>query len=449
MDTRTQQLLSAPPLPLLIRMATPNSIAFFIQAGVSMAEVWFVGQLGTTSLAAIALVFPLLMLTQMMSGGAMGGAVASSIARSLGAGNVQQAEGLIWHAIALAAAGAITFLVVSLLFGNTFLAFLGGEGDVLAQASRYCLILFFGGFFLWLLGSLSAVYRGMGNMQFPAMLMILNACIQVPLSGVLILGAFGVPSMGVVGAAVSAITSAAVVSSIMLWRLAYGHLTIQLRRERLRFQRELFNDILVVFRPASLSPLLSVATILTLTAIVGRFGEHALAGYGIGSRIEFLIVPLVFGLGAAMTSLVGMSVGAGDQSRAETVGWTGGFAACLVAGLVGVALALVPDWWAPLFTQHPEVITAATSYMQIVGPAYAFFGLGLSLYFASQGAGAMRWPVLATIARFLLAVGGALLLAFQFKLGLDGIFYAAAAAMVVYGVMIAGSIKLGAWRRTG
>ncbi len=447
MDARTAQLITAPPLPLLAKMATPNSLAFFIQAGVSMTEVWFIGQLGIVSLAAIALVFPLLMLTQMMSGGAMGGAVAASIARSMGAGDIDRAESLIWHTIALAAMGAVSFLGFYLVFGEWFLKLLGGSGDVLTQAMSYCVILFSGGLFLWLMGSISAVYRGLGNMQFPAMLMILSACIQVPLSGVLVLGAFGVPSLGIAGAAVSAVVSAMIISAVMLARLAFGNLIIRLHISKLGFNRAHFEEILTVFRPASLSPLFSVATILTLTAIVSRFGEQALAGYGIGSRIEFLMVPLVFGLGASMTSLVGMSIGAGDVDRAEMVGWTGGITACVLAGSIGTLLAVFPDAWIPLFTDDAAVYEVARDYMQIVGPAYAFFGLGLSLYFASQGAGAMRWPVLATLIRFFIAVGGAILLGFSMDLGLRGVFYAASGAMLVYGVTIAGSLKLGAWRR--
>ncbi len=447
MDARTRELITAPPLPLLVKMATPNSIAFIIQAGVSMAEVWFIGQLGTVSLAAIALSFPLLMLTQMMSGGAMGGAVASAIARSLGAGATERAESLIWHTITLAVLSAASFLVIFLLFGEWFLGVLGGSGEVLVEAVKYCTILFSGGIFIWLLGSISAVYRGMGNMQFPAVLMILNAGIQIPLSGVLVLGAFGAPSLGVSGAAISAVISAAIISSIMLGRLALGETLIQLRKSRLRLERQRFDDILIVFKPAALSPLFSVATILSLTAIVSRFGEQALAGYGIGSRIEFLVVPLVFGLGASMTSLVGMSIGAGDSERAEKVGWTGGFSAFALAGGIGTLLAIFPSVWIPLFTDSPEVMETATAYMQIVGPAYGFFGLGLSLYFASQGAGAMGWPVIVTFARFLIAVGGAVVLAFAFDLGLTGIFIATAAGMFVYGVGISAAIKLGAWRK--
>jgi len=126
MDARTQQLLTAPPASLLVKMATPNALAFLIQGFVSMAEVWFISRLGTTSLAAIALAFPLLMLTQMMSGGAIGGAVASAVARALGAGNVARAEQLIWHALVIVGLGASTFLGAFLLFGEIFLGFLVG-----------------------------------------------------------------------------------------------------------------------------------------------------------------------------------------------------------------------------------------------------------------------------------------------------------------------------------
>lgn len=447
MDDRTRELITAPPLPLLAKMATPNSVAFFIQACVSMTEVWFIGQLGTVSLAAIALAFPLLMLTQMMSGGAMGGAVAAAIARSLGAGDIERAEMLIWHTLALAALGALSFLTLFLLSGKWFLALLGGTGEVLEASAAYCLVLFSGGISLWLMGSVSAIYRGMGDMQFPALLMIVSAAIQIPLSGILVLGAFGAPSLGVVGAAVSAVVSATVIAAIMLVRLMFGQTTIKLRWSRFGFRKDLFDAILNVFKPAALSPLFSVATILSLTAIVSRFGEQALAGYGIGSRIEFLMVPLVFGLGASMTSLVGMSVGANNLDRALQVARTGGLSAFVLAGGIGTLLALLPGLWIPLFTDNPEVIAVATRYIQIVGPAYGFFGLGLSLYFASQGASAMAWPVVVTFARFVIAVGGAILLGFILNFELTGIFIATALGMLMYGGGISLAIKLGAWHK--
>ncbi|MDC6459161.1 MATE family efflux transporter [Luminiphilus sp.] len=447
MDDRTQYLLTARPLPLLAGLSAPNSIAFFIQASVSMTEVWFVGQLGSSSLAAMALVFPLLMLTQTLSAGAMGGAVASAIARALGAGDQRRAEQLIWHALALAVIGALLLFTLFRAFGEPFLRFLGGNSGTLTEALRYCLVLFSGGVFLWFMGVVSAIYRGMGDMKFPALIMAASALVQVPLSAALVLGAFGAPQLGIVGAAVSAVVTAFLLSGIMLLRLIIGNTAIKIRRSHFGFEYQHFREILNVALPASLSPILTVTSILCLTAIVGRFGEEALAGYGIGSRIEFLLIPLVFGIGASMTSLVGMSVGAGDLKRAEHIGWVGGMGSALLAGIIGISLAVFPDFWIPLFSQNPIVQGAAKQYIQIVGPCFAFQGLGLSLYFASQGAGAMFWPVVSLVLRLIVAVGGALLLINTTDWGLAGVFYAAAFGMAIYGIIMVSALKLGAFRR--
>lgn len=376
----------------------------------------------------------------------MGGAVASAIARALGAGDLQRAETLIWHALALAAMGAVALLVVFLLAGSEFLRFLGGSGSVLEQALSYSYVLFFGGIFVWLVGVVSAIFRGMGNMRFPAAMMILSAFVQVPLSGLLITGAFGAPTLGVMGAAVSAVISSILLAAVMLIRLAGDSGQIRLTKPAAVFRRHHFADILQVALPASLSPLLTVATIIILTAIVGRFGEQALAGYGIGSRIEFLLIPLVFGIGASMTSLVGVGIGAGDIKRAEHIGTVGGLGAAGLAGGIGLILAVQPELWIPYFSQDPVVQDAATRYIQIVGPWFAFYGLGLVLYFGSQGAGAMGWPVVALSLRAVICVGGAVLLTESFDTGIDGVFYAVALSMVAYGVIMFCALKLGAWR---
>jgi len=117
MDKRTEQFLNDPILPLIVRMSAPNTVAFFIQAIVVLAEVWFISQLGTLSLAAVTLAFPSLMLTQQMAFGALGGAITSSVSRSLGARDKERAEKLLWHSIFLACFGAFIFLLIFLVFG--------------------------------------------------------------------------------------------------------------------------------------------------------------------------------------------------------------------------------------------------------------------------------------------------------------------------------------------
>ena len=447
MDNRTQEFLTRPIIPLLIRMSAPNTIAFFIQSLVVLTEVWFISRLGTNSLAAVALAFPLLMITQTMSGGALGGAITSAIARSMGADDIEKAERLIWHSIIISLGGAITFLILFLLFGKQLLFLLGGRGEILQESYAYCSILFFGGILLWLSGSLSAVLRGMGNMRFPATLMVITSSIQVILSGGFILGWFGFPKLGVPGAAVAVLISSALMVTVILLKLRSKSIPASLRKERFQLKKFLFDNIFEVAIPASLSPLLVVGTILVLTGLVGRFGTEALAGYGIGSRVEFLMIPLIFGIGTAMTSIVGANIGALNIDRAEKVGILGGSTAGLVSILIGLTLAVFPEAWIQFFTDDIKAFEVTKKYIQIVGPFYIFQGIGLSLYFASQGANAMKWPTIATIARFIIACAGGGISVYWLDLGIESIFISSSAAMAIFGLMIFISIKKGAWRK--
>ena len=447
MENRTQEFLTKPIIPLLIRMSAPNTIAFFIQSLVVLTEVWFISRLGTNSLAAVALAFPLLMITQTMSGGALGGAITSAIARSMGADDIEKAERLIWHSIIISLGGAISFLILFLLFGKQLLFLLGGRGEILQESYAYCSILFFGGILLWLSGSLSAVLRGMGNMRFPATLMVITSSIQVILSGGFILGWFGFPKLGVPGAAVAVLISSALMVTVILFKLRSKSIPASLRKERFQLRKILFDNIFEVAIPASLSPLLVVGTILVLTGLVGRFGTEALAGYGIGSRVEFLMIPLIFGIGTAMTSIVGANIGALNIDRAEKVGILGGSTAGFVSILIGLTLAIFPEAWIQFFTDDIKAFEVTKKYIQIVGPFYIFQGIGLSLYFASQGANAMKWPTIATIARFIIACAGGGVSVYWLDLGIESIFISSSAAMAIFGLMIFISIKKGAWRK--
>ena len=446
MDNRTQEFLTQPVMPLLIRMSAPNTIAFFIQSIVVLTEVWFISKLGTNSLAAVALAFPLLMITQTMSGGALGGAITSAIARSMGANDIDKAERLIWHSVVISLGGAFTFLLFFLLFGEQLLFLLGGRGDILKESYIYCSYLFLGGLILWLSGSMSAVLRGMGNMRFPAILMICSSFLQVFLSGGFILGWYGFPQIGVPGAAIATIISASVMVIIIFLKLMSESIPVKLRLNQLILSRDLFNNIFEVAIPASVSPLLTVGTILVLTGLVGTFGTEALAGYGIGSRVEFLMIPLIFGIGTAMTSIVGANIGAKNIIRAETVGIYGGTSAGVVSIFIGLILALFPDAWIQFFTDDVKAFEVTKLYIQIVGPFYIFQGIGLSLYFASQGANAMKWPTIATIARFLIASMGGGISVHWLDYGIGSVFIASAIAMMIFGTMIFVSIKKGAWR---
>jgi Na+-driven multidrug efflux pump len=210
----------------------------------------------------------------------------------------------------------------------------------------------------------------------------------------------------------------------------------------------MFRDILSVGALAAVNTLLTTITIIMMTGLVGRFGEEALAGYGLGARLEFLMIPVIFGIGAAMTAMVGANMGAGQVDRALRVAWTGSCAAAVIVGGIGLLLAVFPDLWLGMFLDpsNTGALDAGRSYFRLVAPFYAFFALGLALYFASQGAGHMVWPVISSLSRMAVALIGALILMQSGGLGLRGIFIAIGGAMVVYGTVIGLAIWRKGWR---
>jgi Na+-driven multidrug efflux pump len=181
MDPRTRKLLEAPIGATLLLMALPNVVVMVMQSAIGLIETYFVAKLGIDALAGMALVFPVLMLFVMISAGAMGGGILSSIARALGRGDRDGANHLVWHAVVIAlACGALTSAVV-LLGGPRLYALMGGRAGSLAAAVTYSNLVFAGALPLWLFNSLAAVIRGTGNMIFPALVVAVGAVLLVPL----------------------------------------------------------------------------------------------------------------------------------------------------------------------------------------------------------------------------------------------------------------------------
>ena len=194
-------LLSGPILPLLLRFALPNMAAMLATALAAMAETGFVGSMGVASLAGMALVFPMVMLQQMLSAGAMGGGVSSAVSRALGAGDRARANALVVHAMWIGLASGLASTLLMLTWGPALYAALGGRGDALAQAVAYSNVAFLGAPAMWMLNTFASVIRGSGNMRVPSITLLTVAATQVLVGGAFGLGWFGLPRGGMAGLA--------------------------------------------------------------------------------------------------------------------------------------------------------------------------------------------------------------------------------------------------------
>ncbi|MEO4000450.1 MATE family efflux transporter [Mesorhizobium sp. CAU 1732] len=443
---RTHAILHDPIAPTLARLAAPNVIAMGVQALISIAEGYFASRLGVDALAGLALVFPLVMLTQMLSAGAIGGATSSAVARALGAGNTARASGVVIAAWIVGLGASVASIALIAAFGRSTFELLGGPGAATDAAIAYAMVFFPGCVAIWICHLTLSVVRGTGGMGFASGVLLLVSLLTVPLAGALSLGWGGLPAWGMSGLALGAVLAHAVGASIAIVYVLAGRAGFSLNR--VRPDRTTFDDILRVGGIASANSALTVLTIVLMVGAVGRYGPDALAGYGLGARLEFLMIPVVFGIGAAMTAMVGTNMGAGQTARALSIAWIGSLAAAAIVGSIGLVAALFPDLWLRMFLA-PEAtgaLEAGRSYFRIVGPFYGFFALGLAIYFASQGAGRMMWPFLGGVLRIGVAFGGAIVLADETDLGMQSVYIAIAAGMFAYGTCIAGALLRSKWR---
>lgn len=444
LDPRTRMLLEAPIVPTLLKLAAPNVVVMVAQAAVGLIETYFVGQLGLDALAGMALVFPIVMLMQMTSAGAMGGGIASAIARALGARRRDDADALVLHAIVIALGFGVAFSLALLLGGRWLYTLMGGRGAALEAALTYSHWVFAGAILVWLFNSLAAVIRGTGNMAVPANVTVAGVVFLVPVSPLLIFGWGPMPGMGIAGGAVALLLYYLGGTIALLAYLRSRRSLLKPKFAGVRLRWPLFKDILWVGLVGSISTVSTNLAIGVATALAGHFGAGAIAGYGTASRFEYLLVPLVFGLGAPLVAMVGTCIGAGQRERAMRAAWAGAAMAFALTELIGVTAALFPRPWLRLFGSDPAMLETGTQYLQAVGPFYGFFGVGLVLYFASQGAGRLLWPVIGNLARLVVAaVGG--WLALRWGGQLTHVFAAQGIAMVVYGAVVASAIAGGVW----
>ncbi len=442
-----QQLLHAPLLPTLLGLATPNVIGLFAMTVQIGYDGFILGRLGPEALAGVALVLPLSMLMVQMSAGGIGGATTAAVARALGAGRGAEAGELARHALLVGLVMALLFMLALLGLGRAVYTAMGGRGAALDAALAYSNVMFGGALAIWAVNVLGGIVRGAGNMVLPSMVMLGATLVHLVLCPALVFGWGPVDGLGVAGAAWSTLAVNAASGLVLAAVLLRPDGAVPLRAGRWRLERAAFAGILRVGLPASLSPVISNGSIAAATAAVGSYGTSALAGYGVAARLEYILVPIAFGFGTALTTLVATNMGAGQTARALRAAWLGGAVVAAITGAVGLAVALVPGLWMDAFTADAQVRAQGALYLRIVGASYGFFGLGLALFFASQGAGRMLWPLVGSIARLTVVAVGGWTCVVWLQAPATVFYTVVAASLALYALIIAGAIRLGSWTR--
>ncbi|MFL5102074.1 MAG: MATE family efflux transporter [Xanthobacteraceae bacterium] len=432
---RTRLLLEGPPFSTLLRLATPNVLNLLALAGMITFDGLFVGRLGVDALAGVSLAFPWVMLVMQATNGGMGAGVSSAIARALGAGRRDRAEALVAHAFVLALAVAAMFSTSMLLAAPFVFRWMGGQGEMLEAALSYANVAFSGAASLCLLNFLANAVRGTGNMVVPAAAIIGSVTAHVLISPALIFGWGPLPALGPAGAGWGLTTSFGAGSLVLIAYLRSRRSLVRLSFRGVRLRRELFADILKVGVPGLINTAITNLSVVVLTGIAGHLGREAAIGYAMGARLEYILIPLAGGFGMAIVPLVGTNWGARQFRRAREIAWVGGATVAAGCAAVGLIVAFYPQAWMALFSQDDEIVRVGTSYLRILGPIYGFYGLGMALFFATQGLGSVAFTVAANALRLTASAAGALIAIYWLDLGVTGFFAAVALGFCAYAML--------------
>lgn len=435
-------MLAGPIVPVMLRLALPTVAVLVVQTFVGVMETYFVSSLGADVLAGVAVVFPVLMLMQMMANGGIGGGLASAVARASGAGRWEDAQALVWHGVVIAGVmgGAIAAIII--MGGYALYHLMGVDGPALSAALTYSNIVFAGSPLIWVVALLSAALRGAGDTRTPARITLAGGAILLPLSPALIFGWGPIPEFGVAGAGIAILVYYSLATLFLVRHMRSAQSVVKLSTASL--STRLFKDILGVGLLSAIGTVQINLTVAIVTAAVGKFGPDAIAGYGIASRLDYIQVPLLFGLGTAIMTMVGVNLGAGQVQRAQRITWIGAAVAFAFTELIGLGVAVFPNIWLTIFSDEPQVLSAGASYLRNVAPFYGAIGVGMALYFAGQGAKRVLWPVLAGTARMIIAAFVGWLAVMHFDAGLPSLFQVVALSALVYGaITVAATLAVG------
>ena len=422
----TAALLALRPLRAIITLAAPTTAVMFIAAVSNILHTYFVSRLGDDAIAAVSLVFPIIMILITVVSGGLGTGVASGIARALGAGRAGDARAIAEHAIVITTGLAIGGSVLSEFGARGLFQLMGGTGVVLDQATLFSRVLFGGLLVSFTVGTFDSILRGAGNVRVPAMCSTLSLALQIAFTP-LFMFVFG---LGLAGAPLATLTGQAI-GLIPRSRFIFGaNSPIRPRLIPRDLHPRHFTEILRVGVPASLSAALNYVTLMILTGTIARFGGTYLAAYGLGSRLDFLLFSLGFGVAAAGLTLVGMAVGAGRPELVRRYVTQTALVAAAVVAIPAVVVTLRPGLWIGAFTDAPAIHEIGADYFHTVGPTYFFIVISMVVASSFQALARAVVPLVVMIARVGLVLAAALVAVNVFHARAQAVFVIIAVANV-------------------
>ncbi len=446
-EGRATQLVEGPIGSTLWRLAVPLAFGFIINAVYSWTDMYFVSRLGDTATAALGFSDQInFVLFTIGSGFCIGTGI--MVARRVGEGRSRQASAIATQAFSFMALYSTAAAILLYFILPPLLPLMGLQGEMLSNAEAYLLTSLIGFPGNLLMFQTNSTVRSTGNTVFPMTVLIISALVNVCVDPILIFGKFGLPAMGIAGAALSTSIAQWTGAAIGAYAIYTGKLNIRLFRPTIRFDRDIIGGIFRIGMGSSLQTLAVSTSRVLIISIANLFGTAAAAAYTIGLRVDILVFMPIFATGIAIETLVSQNIGARRFDRVALFRRTAIRQLGIVTLLMGVCIYLFADNIARIFTEDAEVIGLTVRYLHIAVFGYLFFVIGQTATRALSGAGhSLRSMSIVAGMLFLVQVPLAYLLARFTPLRETGVFLAIAIGYVVLAIVGTLAVRGDRWMR--
>ncbi len=412
-------------------MTVPMFFGIFTMMMQMFADAYFIGHVGDRELAALSFTFPILMIVTSVAIG-LGAGTSSVVARAIGAHDHRRARRLTTDSLLLSFVITAVVCAVGVATISPLFRLMGAPEDMIPLIAGYMMILYSGVPFV-VVGMVGmSSMRATGDTRLPGMLMVIAAIANVILDPILIFGLGPIPAMGLNGAATAALTSrgALFIGTVLL--MYYRLDMLSFSRPNPAELRKSWADILHVGLPAAGTNVIIPIAIAVITAMIAKYGPEAVAGFGVASRIESVLLVVFYAMSAIIGPFVGQNMSAGKADRI--------FLAlklctlfCLGFGLlIAALLALGATWLPTLFSDSPEVTRVTSLFLWIAPISYGTYGMVMIMNASFNGMGKPMPAVMVSIAR-MVVIYVPLAFAGDYLFGIAGIFGAYAIANIASG----------------
>jgi len=431
----------------ILHLSWPTMVAMLLQVGFNIVDAIFVGRLGPKAIAAVSVVFPVVFLMFSLGAG-IGIGTASLIARYIGAKKIKEADNAAEHSFIIAVVVSAVFTVLGLLFAKEIFMLIGAKPDVIELAVKYSRWIFGLNIFMFIGMTSNNILRGLGNMKLPMVGMVSGTLLNIILDPLLIFGIGLFPALGVEGAAIATIISRTFAALLMLGFIFSSKTAVSIKLKDFSFKPVFIKEILKVGIPSSLYRSIMSFTMLAFTKIVSYFGSIAIAAYGIGFRLQSIVILPVISIATAVITIVGQNVGAKNYKRVEKTVWSSVKISVFIVLVVSLILFFFPRLLYGVFTNDRQLIQYGVGFLRILSFSYVFVAVSIIIGGAFQGAGrAVPTLIINMIRSFILGIPFALFFAFVLGWGLNGVWVGIAIAAIISSFISVYWFKKGSWKR--